>query len=462
MANYGRIKSTKIAPIGTIMPWGGGSAIGESEDNIPRGWIICNAATQILNAADYPLLAKVMGNTYGPFPEATDTTSVIGVNFGIVNPFPYNPDSDSDRHDASKHVDQFALPNLNQVALVDIEASRLPTDALLELGTYISKNGSEGDLPDTEPKSDVDVTFTVEPSDNLAGRISGITLSDPIYNDTVYVLPRKLGNDHTPAHTHRPATDSEFDKFTGVQPLANPLMEFQPGTGLPDNPGKITSITAIGNRGTNSPPHTFLRGERDVTWFDENDGGLTVPVLDKKINIPFNMALVPLPPSGDRDIAKQGKIEVAYKDNHLAVPPVQTQAHTGAFPPAGRYQGRRNYYPSPDVPDYHRGEDMPQAYVNDPPFVVGEQQPIALGVTDTFASTLDHESDRWLDSALKSHTHDAMELTMNRGSLAIPTTVLVNNVSTGTTAPVSVDTALTIAINPNTPSLTMMYIIRAF
>ena len=53
------------------------------------------------------------------------------------------------------------------------------------------------------------------------------------------------------------------------------------------------------------------------------------------------MALVPLPPSGDRDIPKQGKIEVAYKDNHLAVPPVQTQAHTGAFPPAGRYQGRR-------------------------------------------------------------------------------------------------------------------------
>ena len=58
MANYGRIKSTKIAPIGTIMPWGSGSAIGESEDNIPRGWIICNAATQILNA-DYHYLLKL-------------------------------------------------------------------------------------------------------------------------------------------------------------------------------------------------------------------------------------------------------------------------------------------------------------------------------------------------------------------------------------------------------------------
>ena len=90
-ANYGRLKSTKIAPIGTIMPWGGGSRIGERDDNVPKGWIVCDLQAQLLNAADYPLLAKVIGNTYGPFPEATDTTSVLGVNFGIVNGFPYNP-----------------------------------------------------------------------------------------------------------------------------------------------------------------------------------------------------------------------------------------------------------------------------------------------------------------------------------------------------------------------------------
>ena len=68
MANYGRIKSTKIAPIGTIMPWGGSSAIGESGDNIPRGWIVCNAATQVLNAADYPLLAKAVSYTHLTLP----------------------------------------------------------------------------------------------------------------------------------------------------------------------------------------------------------------------------------------------------------------------------------------------------------------------------------------------------------------------------------------------------------
>ena len=468
MANYGRIKSTKIAPIGTIMPWGGNSSIGENNDNIPTGWIVCNPTTQLLNAYDYPLLAKVVGNTYGPFPEPTDTTSVIGVNFGIVNAFPYNPPPERTNHDASKHVDKFALPNLNQVALVDIESNRLPTDALLELGTYVSKNGTEGDLPDTNVDVDVDITFTVEPSDNLAGRITGITLSDPIYNDTVYVYPRKLGIDHVPAHTHRPAGDSDFDRFKGVQAIDQPLLEFQPGTGLPDNPSEITGITAVGNRGNDSPAHSFLRGERDVTWYDPNDGGLTAPVMDQQVTIPATMDLVPNPTAGTtRTIPKQEKIllgasQNSYEDNNLAVPNVQVEAHTGAFPPAGRYQGRRNFYPSPDIPSYHRGDNMPATYIDDPITQPGELQQVNDQVTNTYASTMDHESDRWLDKTFRAHTHDSMELTMNRGSLAIPTTVLVNNVSTGTTVPVSVDTALTIAINPNTPSLTMMYIIRAF
>ena len=79
MASYNRIKSTKIAPIGTIMPWGGGSTSGENLDNVPPGWIICNAAAIQLNAASYPLLAKIIGNTYGP--PVPDTSYETGINW---------------------------------------------------------------------------------------------------------------------------------------------------------------------------------------------------------------------------------------------------------------------------------------------------------------------------------------------------------------------------------------------
>ena len=93
---------------------------------------------------------------------------------------------------------------------------------------------------------------------------------------------------------------------------------------------------------------------------------------------------------------------------------------------------------------------------------LGELQPINTAVTDTYTTTLNHLGEGWGSNDLKSHTHDAMEVSMSRGSLSIPSTILVNDIATGTTAPLSVATALSVQINPNTPSLTMMYIIRAF
>ena len=80
---------------------------------------------------------------------------------------------------------------------------------------------------------------------------------------------------------------------------------------------------------------------------------------------------------------------------------------------------------------------------------------------NTYSTTLNHDSERWADGNLRSHAHDAMEVSMGKG-LSIPTTLLVNDVSTGTSNPVTQDTALTVAINPNTPSATMMYIMRAY
>ena len=242
MASYNRIKATKIAPVGTIMPWGGSSAQGQGLDNVPPGWIVCNLAAAQLNAADYPLLAKVLGNSYGPQePEGNFET---GVNWGIVNDFPYNPPAGREGHNPNKHVDTFALPNLNQVALVDIEndrstdsepanSSSLTIDDISVLTTTVSENGTEGDLPDILQDSNVDITFTLEPSQNLAGRITGILMEEPIYFDTVYVLPRKLGIDHMPSHTHRPATDSDYDQFWGAAGSSIKVLQFTPGRAEP-------------------------------------------------------------------------------------------------------------------------------------------------------------------------------------------------------------------------------------
>lgn len=467
MTFYNRVKASKIAPIGTIIPWTGGTGQGNRPEDIPKGWIVCSLANAVKNAADYPLLAATLGNQYGPFPE-TGSNFELGVNYGLVNDFPYNKNPEY-------HVDQFGLPNLNQVNLIDIEGSRIPATDLLHIGQYIGRNGPDAVQASTLEESDVNITFTMEPSSTLSGRITGITMDDPIYFDTVYSVPRKLGIEHTPEHSHRPASDSEYDQFWSAYANGLPAMEFLPGSGIKDRTPEYIAISPAGHRSNDSQAHTFRPGERDITWYNENDGGMSMVDGAVRQFVDAQLEMVPAVPDGPRTIQDRGYIgfrtwtasndqQVAYQEDNRAVENIQTQSHIGAFPPAGYYNNRRNYYSNTDIPEYHRGTAMPAANIEDVPYDpgAGEKQPINTAVTDTYNTTLNHNGEGWADDALKSHNHDAMEVTMTRGSLSVPSTILVNDVSTGTTAPLSVDTALSVQINNNTPSLTMLYIIRAF
>ena len=113
MASYNRIKATQQAPVGTIMPYAGASGSNDT-DGVPPGWIVLNSGKTNLNAADYPLVAKVIGNLYGPFP--ANNQEQVGLNIGIIfesnggRGFPYNPSPGNSGHDRSKPVDNFTLP----------------------------------------------------------------------------------------------------------------------------------------------------------------------------------------------------------------------------------------------------------------------------------------------------------------------------------------------------------------
>ena len=103
MAFYNRLKTMKSAPVGTIMPWSGQSSDGDLPNNIPTGWIVCDGRTFPANT--FPLLASMIGNTYGP----TDDS--------IVGNFPDYDDGDT-----------FRVPNMNGRAMVDLEKSYLQED----------------------------------------------------------------------------------------------------------------------------------------------------------------------------------------------------------------------------------------------------------------------------------------------------------------------------------------------
>ena len=197
-------------------------------------------------------------------------------------------------------------------------------------------------------------------------------------------------------------------------------------------------------------------GQKNIGADTNNDGQ-----PDTNLKLP-DIDVYPGTPATTRPVGNLHNT-VGYNDDYSAVAAVAADAHVGAFPPPGRYSGKRNYYASIDIPTSLRGSGMPQSYIDDMSYT--GTQPVNTNVPpmtgNTYSTTLNHDSERWADGNLRSHAHDAMEVSMGKG-LSIPTTLLVNNVSTGTSNPVTQDTALTVAINPNTPSATMMYIMRAY
>ena len=501
MASYNRIKAAQQAPIGTIMPYGGASGSNDT-DGVPPGWIVLNGSQTNLNAAEYPMLANIIGNVYGPFPSSAQEE--IGLNIGIIfesnggRGFPYNPPSGFPGHIEGKPVDKFNLPNLNQIPLVDIEKTRISNtsvysagdpsanppvpadhryDNLSELGEYLSPNGSSGKQAPDQNKSNIDLVFEVESNSNLAGRVSGIVMEAPIYSTVAYCIPRKLGIDHTPRHNHRAASERDNDQFWSAYPDGNPVLEWVPGKPIRANSDVETqSVQPASQRGDTLPAQVFNPGYGQFTWYDADDNGTSMVETNRQWNIGSDTDndgdidtkkktpdtdVYPSAAALTRNIPSYNEIRNAYTDDYSAVAEVAADAHVGAFPPPGNYNGRRNYYASPDINRTHRGAQMPMTYINDMAYTglqpTNTNVPATVG--NTYSTTLNHPQEVWAGD-MRSHNHDAMEITMGSG-LSIPATLLINNISTGTTNPTTQETALTVAVNPNTPSLTMMYIMRA-
>jgi hypothetical protein len=417
MASYNRIKASKAVPIGTIMPWTGSSSTTTLTDSgIPNGWIICRGQT--LRAIDYPLLARLLKNTYGPFQEPG------GPFVGIVNNYPLYDENDL-----------FNLPNLNNISMVDLEGSRLDPSDLTKVGTYITENGSDA-APLTNIVSYVDVNFAIQSDAQLAGKITGITLQDPAYFDTIRTIPRKLGVDHTSSHTHPQPAGSPYPS-TSVS--GGYVALFEAGT-WDSQDSQFTTVSSAPMNADESTADRFNPGTAQLTWYDE--AGVSLPVMDRFRDFTGTSAVIPVIPGGSRNIPSYGNTNT-YSDPNTCIVNVQQPAITAPFPPAGIYQGLRNHYDSTDAPSEpadRRGQNASKPY------------PV----------TLNHNADTWNSESLASHNHFTVDISMNRGQMRLPGTILINNMTTGTIAPVSVDKALSVQINPNTPSLTTLVIMRAF
>ena len=393
MAFYNRLKTMKSAPVGTIMPWSGQSSDGDLPNNIPTGWIVCDGRTFPANT--FPLLASMIGNTYGP------TDSAIVGNFPDFN-----------------EGDVFRVPNLNGRAMVDIERSYLQQtkyqfgqpDAEAAIGDLISEDGT-GVTPPTIYSADTDLQFQLDPVDTMAGKIQNITLNDPTWAKTYYTLGRKLGIDHTPAHRHAGA-------YTTARPDGRYVEVFQ----SPISPaaGQYESANLNGIGGTDTRD-IWEFGFGDMTYYDENSLVLT---NESKT---FTQDAIPVPGSSRQINAIPAWTDAfadSYNYNHYM------KQVTGVFPPPTSVFGR---------PNYANGD-----------------------VSTTYPTNLSHLGEDFTDSLVGSHNHFSFDVSMNIGGLRIPPNIAVNNVQSYTVNVQDIPDALNILMDNQTPSQTIVMIIRAY
>jgi len=393
MAFYNRLKTMKSAPVGTIMPWSGQSSDGDLPNNIPTGWIVCDGRTFPANT--FPLLASMIGNTYGP------TDSAIVGNFPDFN-----------------EGDVFRVPNLNGRAMVDIERSYLQQtkyqfgqpDAEAAIGDLISEDGT-GVTPPTIYSADTDLQFQLDPVDTMAGKIQNITLNDPTWAKTYYTIGRKLGIDHTPAHRHAGA-------YTTARPDGRYVEVFQ----SPISPaaGQYESANLNGIGGTDTRD-IWEFGFGDMTYYDENSLVLT---NESKT---FTQDSIPVPGSSRQINAIPAWTDAfadSYNYNHYM------KQVTGVFPPPTSVFGR---------PNYANGD-----------------------VSTTYPTNLSHLGEDFTDSLVGSHNHFSFDVSMNIGGLRIPPNIAVNNVQSYTVNVQDIPDALNILMDNQTPSQTIVMIIRAY
>tara|TARA_B100000123_G_scaffold119979_1_gene88528 strand:+ start:64 stop:1197 length:1134 start_codon:yes stop_codon:yes gene_type:complete len=315
------------------MPWGGQSSFGNLPNNIPTGWIVCDGRT--FEANDFPLLASMIGNTYGP----TDDS--------IVGNFPDYEDGDT-----------FRVPNLNGRSMVDLEKSYLQDskyqfgqpDAESVIGDLISDDGT-GVTPPTIYSADTDLTFQLDPIDTMAGKIQGITLNDPTWSRTYYTIGRKLGMDHTPGHKHKGQYTTAYPSGKFVQVFEAPNVEL---SGQPNY--ESANLTGIQN--TDSADQ-WPNGFGSMTYYDENT---LIPTTEAKS---FTQDQIP-EPALSRTIPGHGAYTDAFSDtynyNHYM------KQVTGVFPPPTTIFGRPNYLNGDAGTTYptnlsHIGQDFTDATV---------------------------------------------------------------------------------------------------
>ena len=395
---YNKTKSIKGFPIGSIIPWSGGTG------DIPKGWVTCNNGLT-LKVQDYPILYKIIGNTYG---------GVENINFKL----PRLNDGTSAAMDIFKGHFYY---------LQDKGAAHKPEKINISDDVFWNTVGGSlsGNAPSstqTQWVSTIDVIGELKNIENLSALYSKITVVPGEYFEVLSPSGRKLSDVHLPSHTHP----------TEVSPE--------------DGGGSQNSYTSLGTQ-----PSQFGTGTRCGGIF-----GLGCRIIQSSVSIyrpiPFNI-------NGEQ----MASMDAADNSEGvgLPVPPGYPSSSLrwggGSYGQCPGGQRASLCYDPRDANGYSGG-DM-YSHISGQKYFFSSLEPTAKNeVTsgggdrgDTFASVIDHG-------------HGTLQYVFSSKYLRILNPGLVQDVKLNTVQ-INNQTGInygSITADTATPNLTMQYIIKSY
>jgi len=421
MANYGSIKTMKAAAIGTIMPWTGDLT------EVPRGWLICNGGE--VNASDFPLLTQVIKTTYGGTVPSSGTGSAFPNYTGTI-----------------------ILPNISQKALSDVDSSyfgagairpNIDTSAALgAVGSYIGSGDTDNGVPGEFNNIYTDIMFSYTPENDFSGSITGSTYDPGFGSKTVYTSPRKLGRRHTPTHSH-PTTVPSISRTSESRPgqgvscsreisyriqkarsddlLDSPQVDI--GYTGPNNAGDVGNSYGTGSPGivlanidAEVPPNNMIPNNVASSGLSNWIGSADAPEPPDPFGQPNNN------PVHDRSFDPLESVPYATGGGNIRIQ-------------------NRNY----DNGDSNSGD------VHIPYEVMFNHSGISFNKTSLTAGISD---------MINAHGHESFDILYDKASLRMPTTITANVRSD--VVPQNIPRALNTRVLTQTPSVIVMYIIRAY
>ena len=329
----------------------------------------------------------------------------------------------------------FLSPKLLDKAIADYHPSHTNIPGI-DLNTdFVSRMGVDTANLTTGKTSNVDLYVNLTPVNNLTGKISGIDINPSGYSDDISVIPRVLGDHHIASHSHQ-----------GSTPSAIPTSQYAESCQSND----ITNCSVV-------ELITYGRCQDDcddlVYWPSEANG-----------NLEWSSFVTPSGPSSANTMGISIRSGGPFTVDSGAVNGWPSDYILGQF--TLQNTPNKNYM----IPEDDTLQDGANQNGTHPYPVHLNHSGVNFGGvparnTATTGNAVNSGGSQTPNFSFGGHDHPTLSYSITLGNIRAPNVLSTTQISTGSVTPINnavKDIASVRMENINTPSLSIIYIIRAY